>query len=88
MFNLKNSFMAVFLIRVHYTFNVIPQNSVKPDSLRLEEVENVRYAKRILGAERVPTSVTHVHMDMSLTLDQHRKMIVILVSSQLFNKKF
>ena len=71
--------MAVFLIRVHYTFNVIPQKIVMPDSLRLEEVENVRYAKRILGATRGQTTVTHVHMDMCLKLDQHHKMTVILV---------
>ena len=55
-----------------------------PDSLRLEEVENVRYAKRILGATRGPTTVTHVHMDMCLTLDQHQEMIVVSVSSPHF----
>ena len=84
MFNLKNSFMAVFLLRVHYTFNVIPQKIVMPDSLRLEEVENVRYAKRILGATRGQTTVTHVHMDICLTLDQHQEMIVVSVSSPHF----
>ena len=57
-----------------------------PDSLRLEEVENVSYAKRILTAKRGPTTVTHVHMDMCLMLDQHQEMIVVLVSSQYFNE--
>ena len=71
-----------------YSFvsNSIPQNHVMPDSLRLEEVENVSYAKRILTAKRGPTTVTHVHLEWCLMLDQHRQMIVVLVSSQYYNE--
>ena len=66
--------------------NSIPQDHVMPDSLRLEEVENVSYAKRILTAKRGPTTVTHVHLEWCLMLDQHRQMIVVLVSSQYYNE--